>query len=185
MAYERERESGHTLFLCMTFVLIIITLRYFWLFQSIWLPFMVPYQWCITNQATETIVNSHRIPRRKNFQSQKWLYIHKCPFFSPLPKPLHSMKSSSIYRIEDPFKSKKLRSVWFGPVQWPFTMVSVAAIVNSYCVTLYGRHIHWNSHKCLEVRIISTYVMHKNIRSLFDIRYWLYILLFFKNKKIK
>ena len=123
------RYSGHTLLLCMTFVLIIRTSKHFWLLQCIWHLTRVTYPWFITNCSHW----NHCIWSQELWE-HKFLDLKKVLLF------YRSMLRLSFQRSCDHIQ-------WF---QW------LQVVVHHRYVTLIRCHMHWCSQKCLEVLIIST-----------------------------
>ena len=113
----------------MTFLLIIMTSKHFWLLQSIWHQTRVTYLWCIANCS-----HWNHCMWSQELWEHKFLVLKKVLLF------YRSMLRLSSQRSCDHIQ-------WF---QW------LQVVKHHRYVTLVWCHVLWSSQKCLEVMIIST-----------------------------
>ena len=127
--YCESSYSGRTRLLCMTFGLIIMTSKHFWLLQSTWHQTRVTYLWCIANCSHW----NHHIWSQELWE-HKFLVLKKVLLFYRSMLRLSSQKSCDHLQ-------------WF---QW------LQLLKHHRYVTLVWCHVFWSKQKCLQVMIIST-----------------------------
>ena len=114
----RKLYSGRTLLLCMTFGLIIMTSKHFWLLQSTWHQTRVTYLWCIANCSHW----NHHIWSQELWE-HKFLVLKKVLLFYRSMLRLSSLRSCDHIQ-------------WF---QW------LQVVIHHRYVTLVWSHMHWSS----------------------------------------